>query len=194
MLSSLRDTLTSEKPTKSYLSIFSIADRIRLSVFESNGGHCEITDSIFWELGANKELTVDMWLLDLKKYFMIYTHRALGNDIIKELLVDDSSIALLFEVETKQDSHLHLIRLIFWIHLKKVQTFITKNVNKSQLYQRAHLKNAVVAVFLLGEDFERLLIVPRSYDSIRHLRGKEPIIATGSQRTRLMRVHLPLWI
>lgn len=55
-----------------------------------------------------------------------------------------------------------------------------------------HLKNAVVAVFLLGEDFERLLIVTRSYDSIRHLRAN-PIIATPkSEMTHLMLVDLYL--
>lgn len=43
--------------------------------------------------------------------------------------------------------------------------------------ETSHLKNAVVAVFLLGKDFECFLIITRSYDSIRHLRGNQ-IIAT----------------
>lgn len=35
----------------------------------------------------------------------------------------------------------------------------------------AHLKNTVVAIFLLGEDLQGLLIITRSDDSIRHLRN-----------------------
>lgn len=52
------------------------------------------------------------------------THRTLGDNIVEEFLVDNSSISLLFEVETKQDSHLSLIRLIFRIHLKQRQILI----------------------------------------------------------------------
>lgn len=62
------NSIQQEKPTifgkitESYLSIFSIADRIRLSVFESDGGHCEITDSLFRELVTTEGQTVDMRL------------------------------------------------------------------------------------------------------------------------------------
>lgn len=35
----------------------------------------------------------------------------------------------------------------------------------------SHLKHTVVAVLLFGEDFEGLLIITRSNDSIRHLRA-----------------------
>lgn len=35
----------------------------------------------------------------------------------------------------------------------------------------SHLKHTVVAILLFGEDFERLLIITRSNDSIRHLRA-----------------------
>lgn len=45
------------------------------------------------------------------------THRALGDDIAEEILVNDSSIPLLFEVETKENSDLWLIWLIGWVHL-----------------------------------------------------------------------------
>lgn len=51
------------------------------------------------------------------------------------------------------------------------------NFNVEITTEKSHLKNAVVAVFLLGEDPECLLIVTRSYDSIRHLRVNQ-IIAT----------------
>lgn len=52
------DMLTSVKPSESYLSVFSIADRIGLGVFESDGGHCEVTDSLFRELITNEGETV----------------------------------------------------------------------------------------------------------------------------------------
>lgn len=61
---------------------------------------------------------------------MTNTHRTLGNNIVEELLVDNSSISLLLEVETKQDSHLGLLRLVFWIHLKQKQTFIIQKNSK----------------------------------------------------------------
>lgn len=52
---------------------------------------------------------------------MTNTHRTLGYNIVKEFLVYYSSISLLLEVQTKQDSHFGLIRLIFWINLKQIQ-------------------------------------------------------------------------
>lgn len=59
----------------------------------------------------------------------INTHRALGNNVAEEFLIDNSSIPLLFEVETKQHSHLRLIRLILWIHLKQTYTLLIKQKN-----------------------------------------------------------------
>lgn len=59
---------------------------------------------------------------------MTNTHRTLGYNIVKEFLVDNSSISLLLEVQTKQDSHFGLIRLIFWINLKQMQICQTENV------------------------------------------------------------------
>lgn len=47
------------------------------------------------------------------------THRALGNNVAEELLVDLSSVSLLLEVETKQHSDLRLVGLIVWIHLER---------------------------------------------------------------------------
>lgn len=41
----------------------------------------------------------------------------------------------------------------------------------------SHLKDTVIPVFLLGEDFEGLFIITRSNDSIRDLRVNQ-IIAT----------------
>ncbi len=53
-------------------------------------------------------------------------HRALGNNVAEELLIDESSIPLLFEIETKQHSHLRLIWLIVWIHLGQRHTMLIK--------------------------------------------------------------------
>lgn len=76
---------------------------------------------------TGKQMTCDCAdIIELfHRTFMRNTHRTLGNNTVEEFLVDYSSISLLFEVETKQDSHLSLIRLIFWIHLKQTQTFLS---------------------------------------------------------------------
>ena len=47
------------------------------------------------------------------------THRALGNHVAEELLIDQRSIPLLFEIETEQHSDLWLIGLVVWIHLEQ---------------------------------------------------------------------------
>lgn len=58
-----------------------------------------------------------------------------------------------------------------------VKQKMSNNYNWSIRDGISHLENAVVAIFLLGEDFESLLFITRSYDSIRHLRVHQ-IIAT----------------
>lgn len=47
----------------------------------------------------------------------IVTHRALGNHVAEEFLIDKRSIPLLFEIEAKQHSHLGVVRLIVGVHL-----------------------------------------------------------------------------
>lgn len=56
------------------------------------------------------------------------THRALGNNVAEELLIDHRSIPLLFEIETKQHSDLRLIRRILWIHLGLRHTLLKRNI------------------------------------------------------------------
>lgn len=54
--------------------------------------------------------------------FIIVTHRALGHNVAKELLIDEPSVPLLFEIEAEQHPHLSLIRLILRIHLGQTHT------------------------------------------------------------------------
>lgn len=56
------------------------------------------------------------------------THRSLGNDVAEELLIDKRSIPLLFEIETKQHSHLSLIRLVVGIHLGQRKHITKKEI------------------------------------------------------------------
>lgn len=52
----------------------------------------------------------------------VKTHRALGNNVPEEFLINEPRVPLLFEIETKQHSHLSLIRLVVWIHLGQRHT------------------------------------------------------------------------
>lgn len=84
------------------------------------------------------------------------------------------------------------------MHKYKIRQEMSNNPNlKVEITtETSHLKNAVVAVFLLGEDLECLLIVTRSYDSIRHLRVNQ-IIATGTHQSGIKQhllLYLPLLI
>lgn len=54
------------------------------------------------------------------------THQALGNNVAEEFLIDKPSVSLLFEMETKQHSHLSLIRLIVWVHLGQRHRLLLK--------------------------------------------------------------------
>lgn len=57
------------------------------------------------------------------------THRALGNNVAEEFLINQPSVPPLFEIETKQHSHLSLIRLIVWIHLGQSHTLLIRKLN-----------------------------------------------------------------
>ena len=70
----------------------------------------------------------------LKKITKV-THRALGNNIAEEFLIDKSSVPLLFEIETKQHSHLSVVRLVGWIHLGR------GNVAEKQGTKRVRLQS-----------------------------------------------------
>lgn len=67
--------------------------------------------------------------MSLKHKIKVDTHRSLGNNVAEEFLIDEPSVPLLFEIETKQHSHLSLIRLIVWIHLGQSHTLLIRKLN-----------------------------------------------------------------
>lgn len=103
------------------------------------------------------------------------THGALGDDVVEEVLIDDASVPLLFQVESKQHPDLRLIRLVVWIHLQTsaqgVNDIITLLHHPHlKTDETSHLEDTVVSILLFGEDLQRLLIITRSDDPVRNLR------------------------
>lgn len=160
-------------PTETYLSIFCVADGVGLGVLDGDGGHREVAHGFLRQLPDTKTFqTLSISQITKATWSKNCSHRALGNNVVEELLVNFASVSLLLEVETKQNSDLGLIGLIVWIHLENKNT--SRHLDDNHYWTLIHfsaadLKHAVVAVFLLGEDLQSLLIVTRSDDSIWHL-------------------------
>lgn len=123
------------------LSVFSIAHRVGLGVLDGDGGHSEVTHSFLAELvdaetkrvNTSDMIVPRMILSDSEEHkdMEVSTHRALGNNIAEEFLVNNPSIPLLLEVEAKQHPHLRLIGLVLWIHLKQTRTLLIDLENEA---------------------------------------------------------------